>query len=264
MSWIRIDRKILENPFLQNKTNLLTWLYILLKVTYVPYKAIFNKQEITVQPGQGLFTMQEIATFLGMDRSATVRALKVLRVGQLLATVTDHRNTLITVLKWNEYQTVATDSQQSCNSLATVNDFPTIKANNNNITNNNKDITPITPSLEKSEKNKEDIEPKQLSLIPETKTPTKPKKEIPKKKYADYVSMTEQEFQKLVAKLGIEDAYGCIEILNSYKGANGKKYKSDYLAIKNWVIARLIKDKKDGIYHGRSTEVPKSRLDHFA
>ena len=29
-----------------------------------------------------------------------------------------------------------------------------------------------------------------------------------------------------------------IEILNNYKGSKGKKYKSDYMAILNWVVER--------------------------
>lgn len=61
-----------------------------------------------------------------------------------------------------------------------------------------------------------------------------------KNKYADFVSLTNDEYQSLVAKLGSEDAVNrCIEILDNYKGANGKRYKSDYRAILNWVIDRF-------------------------
>jgi len=59
-------------------------------------------------------------------------------------------------------------------------------------------------------------------------------------KYAEFVSMTNAEYEALVAKLGSEDrANRCIEILDNYKGAKGKRYKSDYRAILNWVITRL-------------------------
>mgnify|MGYP006901990299 FL=1 len=44
----------------------------------------------------------------------------------------------------------------------------------------------------------------------------------------------------LVARLGSEDrTKRAIEILDNYKGATGKTYKSDYRAILNWVIGRL-------------------------
>ena len=57
-------------------------------------------------------------------------------------------------------------------------------------------------------------------------------------KYADFVSLTNAEYEALVAKLGEEGTRRCIEILDNYKGASGKKYKSDYRAILNWVVER--------------------------
>lgn len=60
--------------------------------------------------------------------------------------------------------------------------------------------------------------------------------------YADFVSMTQDEHQKLLDEFGLVATNKMIETLNNYKGATGKKYKSDYLAIKNWVIDRVKKD----------------------
>lgn len=63
------------------------------------------------------------------------------------------------------------------------------------------------------------------------------KPNLQKKAYADDVSLTEAEYHALIAKLGSKQAADeCIEILSNYKGATGKRYKSDYKAILNWVI----------------------------
>lgn len=57
--------------------------------------------------------------------------------------------------------------------------------------------------------------------------------------YAENVTMTEAEYGMLVEKLGNEEAVKeCIEMLDNYKGSSGKKYKSDYRAILNWVVDR--------------------------
>jgi len=56
--------------------------------------------------------------------------------------------------------------------------------------------------------------------------------------YADFVSLTNAEYEALVAKLGEDGAKRCIEILDNYKGSTGKKYKSDYRTILNWVVQR--------------------------
>ena len=81
----------------------------------------------------------------------------------------------------------------------------------------------------------------------------RPKKpEVPKVKYAEFVTMTEEEYEKLVAELGEEKAKRAIEILDNYKGQSGKTYKSDYRAILNWTIERVNEEfeKRGGGSHG--------------
>ena len=55
--------------------------------------------------------------------------------------------------------------------------------------------------------------------------------------------MTTVEYDKLEKKYGKPGVNRLIEILNNYKGSNGKKYKSDYLAILNWVVSRYLEEK---------------------
>lgn len=57
--------------------------------------------------------------------------------------------------------------------------------------------------------------------------------------FAEFVSMTNAEYEKLVSTYGKDFTDQCIRILDNYKGSNGKKYKSDYRAILNWVIDRV-------------------------
>ena len=91
------------------------------------------------------------------------------------------------------------------------------------------------------------------------KNPDKPDKDIDKdkdmdkdiekkrekKKYADFVFLADDEFNKLVAEHGEKNTIVFVNILNNYKGSTGKKYKSDYLTILNWVIDKA---KKEGKY----------------
>lgn len=51
--------------------------------------------------------------------------------------------------------------------------------------------------------------------------------------------MTNAEYEKLVSTYGEDFTNQCITILDNYKGSSGKKYKSDYRAILNWVIDRV-------------------------
>ena len=67
-----------------------------------------------------------------------------------------------------------------------------------------------------------------------------------KYKYAEFVSLTRDEYAKLCALYSDEGAKRMIEILDNYKGANGKRYKSDYRAILNWVVDRYNEEQQNG------------------
>lgn len=68
-----------------------------------------------------------------------------------------------------------------------------------------------------------------------------PKEELEKMHFAEFVTMTNDEYEKLVVAHGKELTDQCIQKLDNYKGSNGKKYKSDYRAILNWVLDEVKK-----------------------
>ena len=70
---------------------------------------------------------------------------------------------------------------------------------------------------------------------PSSKATAKPKSDV-KHKYAETVKLTEAEYSKLVAEYGEAGAKRLVELLDNYKAATGRTYKSDYRAILNWVV----------------------------
>lgn len=75
-----------------------------------------------------------------------------------------------------------------------------------------------------------------------SKSQSKKKAQDNKKNYAEAVTMTEEEYQKLTQQHTKAFVDKCIEILNNYKLSSGKQYKSDYHTILNWVVERVSKD----------------------
>lgn len=75
------------------------------------------------------------------------------------------------------------------------------------------------------------------SALETPKPKPKPKKEeTKKKKYAEAVSMTEQQYAELLKLLKTdEEVQSWITRLSDYKMSTGKKYKSDFHTIRNWV-----------------------------
>lgn len=96
---------------------------------------------------------------------------------------------------------------------------------------------PAVPSVPAPQPEKEPEEPGK-GEEPKPKKRTKaPKPE--KVKYAKFVSLQETEYQKLVERFGEAATAKAIEMLDNYKGSNGKKYDSDYRAILNWTMDRV-------------------------
>lgn len=94
----------------------------------------------------------------------------------------------------------------------------------------------LTPNRREEKLSRREIEEKEITAIIHQEC-TRPKTEH-KTAYAEFVTMTDSEYQSLCDRIGDAGAKRCIEILDNYKGASGKTYKSDYRAILNWVIAR--------------------------
>jgi len=66
--------------------------------------------------------------------------------------------------------------------------------------------------------------------------------------------MTEKEYQSLIDRFGESDTKHMIEVLDNYKGAHGKRYKSDYRAILTWVVDRV---QKENSQNGAARDSPK-------
>ena len=81
---------------------------------------------------------------------------------------------------------------------------------------------------------------KKQSKVKESKV----KKSTSTRRCAEFVFMSETEYQKLVNMYGKDVTEEMIAILDNYKGATGRAYSSDYRAILSWVVARYNEDKK--------------------
>jgi glutamine synthetase type III len=85
-----------------------------------------------------------------------------------------------------------------------------------------------------------DINPKSVRVNDDKSTQSKVKESKVNKtkekkvKYAEFVSMKKEEYEKLIEQFGEPGAIERIEKLNLYKGSTGKKYKEDYLTILSW------------------------------
>lgn len=99
----------------------------------------------------------------------------------------------------------------------------------------------------------EHMENENININNNSKKDSKGKKEEEKIHFADFVTMTNVEHEKLVSTYGTEFTDQCIKILDNYKGSKGKEYKSDYRAILSWVVDEAKKRKQENKYAQNKT-----------
>ena len=109
--WIKLYRSILNNPFMRSVDVLGTWVYILLNVAYQPEDVVFKGKRITLQPGQGLFKIRQMAKEIGVSHSKLNRTISLFKSETQIETQTSSRETLISVVNWGKYQMSETQNE---------------------------------------------------------------------------------------------------------------------------------------------------------
>ena len=67
---------------------------------------------------------------------------------------------------------------------------------------------------------------------------------MPGERFGEFVRLTREEYQALAGRYGEDAAREMIEILDNYKGASGKTYRSDYRAILSWVVHKYEEERR--------------------
>lgn len=136
--WIKLHRKLLENPIVcKDADHLAVWTYLLLKATHRERDSIFKGERITLKPGQLIAGRKSIASFLKINEIKVQRILKLLENEHQIEQQTSNRNRLITILNWDLYQGNEQQDEQQMNNKRTtdeqqMNTYKNIKNDKNN------------------------------------------------------------------------------------------------------------------------------------
>lgn len=224
--WIKIHRKILDNPIVcKDSETFAIWIYLLLNATHQDVPALFKGKRITLQKGQLLTGILSIAKKLDIDKSKVQRTLKSFENDKQIEQQMSNQNRLISILNWEEYQNI---------------DKPNDKQLINERETSDKQV--ITNKNVKNDKNVKNG----INNIPafEVETSSADTAKASKHKYGEYknVLLKDEELQKL--KESYQNWEDLIKYLDEYIEMKGYKAKSHYLAIRKWVVDAVFKKTK--------------------
>lgn len=229
MGYIQIDRELLRWSWADDVITFGVYVKFLMM-------AVWKDTEyhgITLKRGELPITQSEISATTNLTRQQTRTVLNRLRTAQKLTTRQVGKISIITLIDYDVDaggNHISTTYQPLDNQVSTT--FQPDSNQPSLLNKKNKEVKEVKEHKNARACAREMPEPNAQS--PTAKKPNTPEK----RKFAEFVSMTNDEYSSLVTKLGEQGAKRCIEILDNYKGQSGKTYKSDYRAILNWVITR--------------------------
>lgn len=119
--WIKLHRKILENPIIKKANYLSLWIILLLKANHKDNKMIWNNSFIVIKEGQFITGREELARQSGIKPTTVERILKYLENGHQIEQQKTTKYRLITIVNWKEHQKVdsTSDNKRTTNGQQT-------------------------------------------------------------------------------------------------------------------------------------------------
>ena len=130
--WIKLHRKLLENPLTKKPAWAWLWIVLLLHANHEDERMIWNGREITIKSGSFLTGRKVLAEASRVPESTIEDILKYLERQHQIQQQKTTKYRVITILNWNEYQNptakATTEQQQSNTNNNVENDKKTIRA----------------------------------------------------------------------------------------------------------------------------------------
>lgn len=119
--WIKIHRKILDNPIVCKDSDYLSvWIYLLLNATHKDIPAVFKGKKIILKTGQLITGRKSISEQLKISESKIYRVINEYKSEHQIEQQTSNKNSLITIVNWNEYQQIEQQNETQMNNKRTA------------------------------------------------------------------------------------------------------------------------------------------------
>ena len=102
--WIKLHRKLLENPIMRKPSYLALWVVLLLKANHEDNRVIWNGKDTLIKAGSFITGRKTLNKETGIAESTIEDILKYLETQHQIRQQKNNKYRIITILKWNDYQ----------------------------------------------------------------------------------------------------------------------------------------------------------------
>lgn len=127
VGWIKIHRKIQEcwiwqeKPFDKGRA----WVDLILLAMHRDKKLLIDNEVVVIERGSFMTSILKLAERWGWSRNKVKRFLELLEDEQMLSTKRTHKGTLVTIVKYEDYQVVDTSDEPTVEPSNEPTDEPT-------------------------------------------------------------------------------------------------------------------------------------------
>lgn len=240
--YFKIHRELFDKPIWVNSTieQQIILITLLSMANWQPTEQEVDGEIIKLNPGQFIASVEDIRKRINKPeittkkiRGANERFRKLGFLANVRASKRANAKSIISIVNWRVYQ---------CETLTEGKQKGERKGNERANAKPFEGKQPLYKNIEEIEEINNNSANSACAREQTTKSKTQKAPTEAKVSFAEFVSMTNAEYQALIdnPRLGSQAAANeCIRILDNYKGASGRKYKSDYRAILTWVIDRF-------------------------
>lgn len=133
--WVKLHRKVLENPISKRPQYLSLWIHLLLMANHKEAKMMWNGEILSIHEGQFITGRKELSLKTGIPETTIEDILKFLEKQQQIRQQKTTKFRLITVINWEKYQISDTKSD---NRATTERQQADTNKNVNNVKNDKK------------------------------------------------------------------------------------------------------------------------------
>ena len=102
--YVKMFRKVLDNPNATNPMWLAVWNYLLLRATHKPVTMRISGKDRVLDPGELVCSCRKIADFFEINKDTVHRILVTMENDLMIRRKKYPRKTVVTVLNWDSYQ----------------------------------------------------------------------------------------------------------------------------------------------------------------
>lgn len=119
--WIKLHRKIWDNPVVtKDPDHLAVWIWLLTNATHSPRDVVFGGKRITLTPGEVVCGRKVIAQKTKVCEGKVYRILQTFKSEHQIEQRTDRQKSVITIVRWDEYQKSEQQTEQRVNNDRTT------------------------------------------------------------------------------------------------------------------------------------------------